>query len=228
MLASLSTWNAIEHIQLRSVMFYTYILGPDPRLAAKCVESTTIRRSHVAIWKRVQKYSDYADRLILADRRLVKEIFVDETLLRIDGQDCWYWIAYEPNLNRCLMMHLSRERTIFVCYRFFGQLRNRYGSRKPIYTDEARWYNDACKWLRLKHQIYDTGLKNLMERFVQQIKDRQNVLMIIFNVGKNNCNRQNVWNLLKLFILYLHIGKYRLEFITFLVTNGGKVNRTRC
>jgi hypothetical protein len=36
-----------------------------------------------------------------------------------------------------------------------------------------RWYNDACKWLMLRHQIYDTRLKNLMERFVQQqIKDR--------------------------------------------------------
>jgi transposase-like protein len=81
-------------------------------------------------------------------------------------------------------MHLSRERTIFVCYQFLRQLRNRYG-RKAIYTDGARWYDDACKWLRLKHQIYDTGLKNLMERFVQQIKDRtQNALTIIFHVGK--------------------------------------------
>ena len=30
--------------------------------------------------------------------------------------------------------------------------------RKPFYTDGASWYNDACKWLRLKHQVYDTGL----------------------------------------------------------------------
>jgi hypothetical protein len=60
--------------------------------------------------------------------------------------------AYEPNLNVCLMMmmHLSRERTIFfVCYQqFFKQLRNRFG-RKPIFTDGARWYDDddddACR-----------------------------------------------------------------------------------
>lgn len=67
------------------------------------------------------------------------------------------------------MMNLSRERkkerTIFVCYRFFRELRNRYGSRRPIFTDGARWYsNDACKWLRLKHQIYGNRFKNLMER----------------------------------------------------------------
>jgi len=79
---------------------------------------------------------------------------------------------------------ISRERTIFVCYQFFRQLRNRYGNRKPIYTDGARWYNDVCKWLRLKHHVYDTRLKNLIERFVQQIKKiEQNVSMtIIFPV----------------------------------------------
>jgi hypothetical protein len=59
-------------------------------------------------------------------KRLVRVIFVDETLLQIDGKDYWLWIAYEPALNTCLMMHLSRERTIFVCYQFFKQLRTRY------------------------------------------------------------------------------------------------------
>jgi hypothetical protein len=66
-----------------------------------------------------------------------------------------------------MMMHLSRERTIFfVCYQqFFKQLRNKFG-RKPIFTDGAHWYNnDACKWLRLEHQVYGTEMKNLlMER----------------------------------------------------------------
>lgn len=43
--------------------------------------------------------------------------------------------------------------------------------------------NDACKWLRLKHNVYDIDLKNIMERFIQKIKDRtQNVLMTTFLV----------------------------------------------
>ncbi|HET7389714.1 MAG TPA: DDE-type integrase/transposase/recombinase [Nitrososphaeraceae archaeon] len=104
----------------RSVHYWT---DRSFRLAAKCLESTI--RSHVAIWKWVQKYSDRTDRFV-TPRHLVRDIFVDETLLKIDGQDYWLWIAYEPNLNTCLMMHLSRERTIFVCYQFFRQLRNRY------------------------------------------------------------------------------------------------------
>ena len=74
-----------------------------------------------------------ADRFVIAKCR-VKEIFLDETLLKINGQDYWLWIAYdEPNIHACLLFHLSRERTIFVCYQFFRQIRTRYGS-KVIYT----------------------------------------------------------------------------------------------
>jgi transposase-like protein len=100
------------HPAIISYGLYLYFSSRSLRLAAKCLESV-IKRSHVSIWKWVQKYSDCTNRFI-TDKRLVKEIFVDETLLRIDGQDYWLWIAYEPNLNTCLMMHLSRERTIFV------------------------------------------------------------------------------------------------------------------
>jgi hypothetical protein len=59
-----------------------------------------------------QKYSSLADTRFGTDRRRVKEIFVDETLLqRDDGHYYyWLWIAYEPNLNISLTMHLSKER----------------------------------------------------------------------------------------------------------------------
>jgi hypothetical protein len=36
-----------------------------------------------------------------------------------------------------------------------------------MFTDGAHWYNDACKWLRLKHVIYGRELKNIMEVFIQ-------------------------------------------------------------
>jgi transposase-like protein len=52
----------------------------------------------------------------------IKKIFVDETLLKINGQDYWLWLAHdEPNLHVYLLFHISRERTIFVCYQFFRQ-----------------------------------------------------------------------------------------------------------
>ena len=64
---------------------YLYFSSRSFRLAAKCL-SSIIRRSHVTIWKCVQKYADCVDGLFRTDdRRPVRVIFVDETLLQIDG-----------------------------------------------------------------------------------------------------------------------------------------------
>ena len=39
-------------------------------------------------------------------------IFVDETLIQIDGMDYWLWIAYEPDMDLCLMTHIYQEKEL--------------------------------------------------------------------------------------------------------------------
>jgi putative transposase len=123
-----------------------------------------------------------------------------------------------------MMVHLSKERRtiFFVCYRFFKKLRDRYGGRKPIFTDDAHGYNDACRWLRLQHQVYGTELKNIMEKFIHQHgKDnRTECFDDHFPCRKPDCDRQHVWNWLKLFMLYLRTGMNRNRFTTFLARDG--------
>jgi len=194
---------------------YLYFSSRSYRFASKSLEPV-IKRTHVSIWKWVQKYSKLADRFNI-NKHLVKEILVDETMLKINGQDYWLWLAYEPNIRSCLMLHISRERTIFVCYQFFKHLRSKYG-RKPVYTDGAHWYNDACKWLRLKHIVYETAtMKNLIERFIQQIKDRTECFDDHFPCRMKDCTREHVWNWLKMFILFLHMQTDRVKFTYFLL-----------
>ena len=195
---------------------YLYFNSRSYRCTSKSLEYI-IKRSHVSIWKWVQKNASIADYFRVRKHK-VKEIFVDETLIQIDGKDYWLWIAYEPNLNTCLMMHLSRERTIFVCYQFFKQLRNRFG-RKPVLTDGATWYCQACRWLRMKHCIYGPNLKNKMERFVQKIKDRTECFDDHFPCRSESCNRQHVTNWIKMFILYLHMKTDRIKLLKFLMEN---------
>jgi putative transposase len=102
-------------------------------------------------------------------------------------------------------MHSARERTIFVCYQFLKQLRERYG-RKLIFTARTKWYNDECEWLRLPHQAYGIELKNLMERFMQHIKDRTECFDDHFPcvTRKENCDGQHVWNWLS-YLYYIYI-----------------------
>lgn len=81
---------------------YLYFNSRSFRLAAKSLEPVK-KRSYVAIWTWIQKYAHCADRF-RPNKRTVREIFVDETLFQIDGQDYWLWVAYEPNLDVCLFV----------------------------------------------------------------------------------------------------------------------------
>jgi transposase-like protein len=112
---------------------YLYFSSRSYRFASKSLEQIT-KRSHVSIWKWMQKYSHWADKFKV-NRHSVREIFVDETLIKINGKYYWLWLAYEPNLHACLLFHISKERTIFVCYQFFKQIRTRFGRKPIIYSD---------------------------------------------------------------------------------------------
>ena len=73
--------------------------------------------------------------------------------------------------------------------------------------------------------VYGIELKDLMERFSSnRLKTEQSALMMIFSVQKRRkegCNKQHVWNWLKLFLLYFHMDMDRKLFVTFLVAYGG-------
>ena len=83
--------NRTHPATIISYGLYLYFSSSSLRLAAKCLESV-IRKSHVAIWMEVGSeifiLIVLVDRFV-TDRLLVREIFVDETLLKIDGQDYW-------------------------------------------------------------------------------------------------------------------------------------------
>jgi putative transposase len=122
-----------------------------------------------------------------------------------------------PHINSCLSVHLSKERTIFICYQFFKQEKSMEERNQSILMVCSMVYIDACKWLRLKHIVYGTELKNIVERFIQQIKDRTECFDDHFPCIKDGCNMQHVWNWLRMFLLYLHMETDRIMFTNFLI-----------
>src|SRR5918995_4020043 len=74
----------------------------------------------------------------------------------------------------------KRKNYFYLCYQFFKQIREKYGGKKPIYTDGAQWYIDACKWLRLKHTLFiEQNLRILWKDSSSRSKTEQNASMII-------------------------------------------------
>jgi putative transposase len=149
---------------LKIYAIYLYYSARSLRLASRCLEPL-VKRSHVAIWKWLQCID--INEFVIDRRREKKRIkcimIIDETMITIKGEVYWLWIAYEPYINKYLLMNISRERSILVCYNFIKKLRRLYGSKYTICTDGAHYYDQACKWLKIRHYLYDQEDKNVME-----------------------------------------------------------------
>jgi hypothetical protein len=60
-----------------------------------------------------------------------------------------------------------------------------------------------------------------MERFIQHVKGGTGCFDDHFPCRKEGCDRRHVWNWLRLFLLYLHVGTDRMRFMMFLSMDGG-------
>jgi transposase-like protein len=113
-------------------------------------------------------WSSYNDALVKEAYFIISKDILDSLkMFDIDIKDevYWLWIVYEPYTKKYLLMNISKERTLLVCYNFIKRLKKLYGSRYTIYTDGAHYYNQACKWLRIKHIVYDSNGKNIMDSY---------------------------------------------------------------
>lgn len=178
---------------------YVYLGSNSLRRASKILEPV-IERSHEAIRSWIQRLAPICDRFDV-DRRLVSCIFVDETMIKVKGKQEWVWIAFEPGLRCFLAFHISYNQSILDAHTFLKELRTRYGL-KPIWTDDASWYPEACRWLRLEHHVYGEEWKNLIERMNQSLKDRLENFDDYFPCLKEGCKKEHVRNWMSVFRFY--------------------------
>ena len=79
--------------------------------------------------------------------------------------------------------------------------------------------------VKIETSSLHTELKNVMERFIQKIKDRTECFIDDHVPCRSeSCNRQHVTNWIKMFILYLHMKTDRIKLMKFLTENS-EVNR---
>ena len=135
------------------------------------------------------------------DRRRVRIIFVDETMIRIRGRPAWVWVAFEPRLRVFLAFRISYNQSILDAHIFLRELRRRYGM-KPVWTDEALFYPEACRWSRLEHHVYGQEWKNLIERMNQSLKDRLELFDDNFPCFREDCDLEHVDNWISVFRFY--------------------------
>jgi len=176
---------------------YLYFLGLSTRNVAKALSFLHIvKRSHVAIWKWIQKYRP---KRISSKRRRISEFIVDETAIKAGSEYTWLWVAIEPKDRQILALSISKERNMFVGERFIAGLARIHG-KHPVSTDGGTWYPQACRFLKLNHHIHSPLEKSIIERTMQHIKDRTECFDDYFPCNrKKGCNFIHIKNWLSLF-----------------------------
>jgi putative transposase len=92
--------------------------------------------------------------------------------------DAWLWVAVvEPIHYRILGVHISKHRNLLVAESFLKSLVKLYG-KHIVYSDGGSWYPEACKSLELKHILRTRFEKGIIQRAIEYVNDRTEVLMI--------------------------------------------------
>jgi putative transposase len=124
-----------ERTSLPLVLSGTFVsLCSNSLRKASMILEPFVERSHEAIRQWVQRLAPVCDRFDV-DRKRVRTIFVDETMIRIRGSQAWVWVwaAYEPALRVFLHFRVSYNQSGLDAYLFLKEVRSRYGL-KPIWT----------------------------------------------------------------------------------------------
>jgi transposase-like protein len=90
---------------------YLYFLGLSFRSTSKAIQpfGEDGRRSHVAVWKWVQRF----DPKRLYHCKRVSAFIIDETMIQIGSSEAWLWIAVEPIHRQILGAYIYQD--IGIC-----------------------------------------------------------------------------------------------------------------
>ena len=178
---------------------YLYFLGLSTRSVSKAIfHLNKVKRSHVAIWKWIQKYTPQK---ISIKKKRISEFIIDETLIKVGPEYIWLWVTIESENMDILALSISKERNMFVAERFPDGLIKIHG-KHGVSTDGGTWYPQACRFLKLKHHIHSSLEKSLIERTMQYLKDRTESFDDYFPCRIKNCRLKHVSNWLNMFSDY--------------------------
>ncbi len=129
----------------------------------------------MAVWQWCQEIgsNERMHKMFRLGRERIKIFAIDETGVKVAGEDAYLFVAYEPFVNRILGLYFAWNPSSLSVELFLKDLVRKYG-RHPVWTDAGDWYPPACELMNLKHHVYLHGswLWEVMERAVQMLKDR--------------------------------------------------------
>lgn len=160
-----------------------YNSGVSLRKTRRVLRWLGVERSHVAIWKWIVKFGE---RLAATGRQpvvaLPSTILMDETVVRQRGEDFVLFAALTPETREVVHLSVYASKSYLTTRLFFAEIEQLYGTLpKTVITDGAREYGATFRRLRIRHVVIRHGIRNRIERWIQELKRRIDVFYASFS-----------------------------------------------
>lgn len=146
--------------------------------------------SQPAIWRWVHKYSKMVSEYV---KTLTPEtsgkIHHDETVLKIDGNNKWFWEAIDEETRFLVASYLSNNRSLAETYQQFKRIKEGCNPQpSAIFVDGSNTYDDAFRFafgnpnkVGQPELVKRVGIRaretnNIVERLHGSLKDRVRVM----------------------------------------------------
>ena len=157
-----------------------------------------VERSHVAIWKWVQKFGQ---KLTEAGRRpaadLPAVVLMDETTITQQGEKFTLFAAVDPETRHLLHASVAPSRNTLTTRRFLAELAELYGRAPPIVVTDGATYGPVFTPPGITRIIRRHSLRNRIERWIQELKRRIDTFYASFTghdvETTNNWLKQFAW-----------------------------------
>ena len=132
-----------------------------------------VERSHVAIWKWIQKFGQ---KLREAGRRPAADlpaiVLMDETTIKQQGEEFTVFAAVDPETRHLLHASVAPSRNTLTTRRFLTELAELYGRAPPIVVTDGATYGPVFTPLGVTQIIRRHSVRNRIERWIQELKRR--------------------------------------------------------
>lgn len=129
-----------------------------------------VKRQNVGVWVRqFQEARNWIDDVPVRRRNIVA---VDETKIKVNGKEAFFWSAIDVKTNEILGIEISWQRAGLNAIWFLKTVKEKCSNKNVLMiTDGAGWYPWACRHLGLRHRRVKGGLRNKIERWFRTFKD---------------------------------------------------------
>ena len=101
------------------------------------------------------------------------QIAVDETVIRVNGEQCWLYAAINPATNKFLHVRLFQTLTTQLALLFFRELHEKQQVEQTTFlVDGAQYLQSALNRLGLRFQYVRHGNRNRIERVFREVERR--------------------------------------------------------